>query len=254
MIVDYAHFGDVITFDTTFGTNKESRPFRIFVGFNYFIQTTVYGAALMYDETFKFFKWLFETFIKAHNGNQPQTIFTDQDSAMMKAIEKVFIEAWHGLFSFHIMQNTVKHLPQRENEGSSLLFDFTSCMFEYEYKEKFEQEFNITRSKMNNHSWLDSIYKFKEKWAECYMKDVYTLGMRSIQLSEGLNSDLKDHFQSNFDMIQFLKHFERVVQGKRDKELDSLFKNRKKIPRVKIRTPILLQARKLYTPIIFEAF
>jgi zinc finger SWIM domain-containing protein 3 len=30
MIVDYAHFGDVITFDTTFETNKESRPFGIF--------------------------------------------------------------------------------------------------------------------------------------------------------------------------------------------------------------------------------
>ena len=29
MIVDYAHFGDVITFDTTFGTNKEYRPFEI---------------------------------------------------------------------------------------------------------------------------------------------------------------------------------------------------------------------------------
>ena len=23
MIIDYAHFGDVVTFDTTFGTNKE---------------------------------------------------------------------------------------------------------------------------------------------------------------------------------------------------------------------------------------
>lgn len=29
MIVDYAHFGDAITFDTTFGTNKESRPFGV---------------------------------------------------------------------------------------------------------------------------------------------------------------------------------------------------------------------------------
>jgi zinc finger SWIM domain-containing protein 3 len=26
MIRDYAHFGDVVSFDTTFGTNNESRP------------------------------------------------------------------------------------------------------------------------------------------------------------------------------------------------------------------------------------
>lgn len=36
MIIDYAQFGDVVTFDTTFGTNKEYRPFGVFVGFNHF--------------------------------------------------------------------------------------------------------------------------------------------------------------------------------------------------------------------------
>jgi len=41
----------------------------------------------------------------------------------------------------------------------------------------------------------------KEKWVECYMKDVYALGMRSTQLSENLNSELKSHFKSDFDII-----------------------------------------------------
>jgi zinc finger SWIM domain-containing protein 3 len=30
MLFDYAQFGDVVTFDTTFGTNKEYRPFGVF--------------------------------------------------------------------------------------------------------------------------------------------------------------------------------------------------------------------------------
>jgi hypothetical protein len=55
MVVDYAHFGDVITFDTTFGTNKEFRPFGVFVGFNHFREIVIFGAALMYDETFESF-------------------------------------------------------------------------------------------------------------------------------------------------------------------------------------------------------
>ena len=42
MIVDYAHFGDVITFDTTFGTNKEYRLFGVFVGFNKLRETVVF--------------------------------------------------------------------------------------------------------------------------------------------------------------------------------------------------------------------
>ena len=88
------------------------------------------------------------------------------------------------------------------------------------------------------------------------MKDIFTLGMRSTQLSESLNNDLKIHFKSDFDIIRFFKHFERVVQGKRNNELKSEFDSRKKLPKIFMRRPppMLVQASKLYTPCIFEAF
>uniref|UniRef100_A0A453TA01 Protein FAR1-RELATED SEQUENCE n=1 Tax=Aegilops tauschii subsp. strangulata TaxID=200361 RepID=A0A453TA01_AEGTS len=47
------------------------------------------------------------------------------------------------------------------------------------------------------------------------MRNAYTIGMRSTQLSESLNSDLKDHLKSALDILRFFKHVERVVQGKR---------------------------------------
>jgi len=197
MVLDYAHFGDVVSFDTTFGTNNESRPFGVFVGFNHFRETVIFGAALMYDETFESFKWLFETFLKAHNGQQPKTFYTDQDAAMMKAVGEVFVETWHGLCTFHIMQNAIKHLHEEKdedknegkkkqkkkekneeknegkkkekNEEPSILSDFSACMFEYEDIAEFEQNFTLMRQKVNKQSWLDSIYKLKEKWAECYI-------------------------------------------------------------------------------------
>jgi hypothetical protein len=53
MFTDYVYFGDVVSFYTTFGTNKESRPFSVFVGFNHFRETIVFGAVLMYDETYE---------------------------------------------------------------------------------------------------------------------------------------------------------------------------------------------------------
>ncbi|XP_071901091.1 uncharacterized protein [Coffea arabica] len=34
MLIDYNFFGDIVTFDTTYKTNKEYRPLRVFVGFN----------------------------------------------------------------------------------------------------------------------------------------------------------------------------------------------------------------------------
>ncbi|XP_043705271.1 protein FAR1-RELATED SEQUENCE 5-like [Telopea speciosissima] len=51
MIIDYVLFGDVVTFDTMFCTNKKNRPFEIFSGFNHHKGLIVFVAALLYDET-----------------------------------------------------------------------------------------------------------------------------------------------------------------------------------------------------------
>jgi hypothetical protein len=52
----------------------------------------------------------------------------------------------------------------------------------------------------------------------------------------------------------FLKHSERAVQGKRDKELYAKFEARKKLPRIRMNAPMLLQTSKVYKPAIFETF
>ena len=283
MIVDYAHFGDVITFDTTFGTNEEYRSFGVFVGFNQFRETVVFGAALMYDETFESFKWLFNAFLSIHNKKQPQTIFTDQDSAMGKAVSHVFTSTWHGLCTWHISQNALKHLCSRnekdseteeeegegegegEDEGgrggggggeeeSSTLLDFSACMYQYEKKTEFEEAFDAMRGKVSKSTWLDSIYMLKHKWAECYMLDVFSIGMRSTQLSESLNNALKKHLKSDLDIVRFLRRVEQVVEDKRERELQAEFESIKKQPRILMMAPILVQTSKIYTPAIFQAF
>uniref|UniRef100_A0ACD5TVT3 Uncharacterized protein n=1 Tax=Avena sativa TaxID=4498 RepID=A0ACD5TVT3_AVESA len=270
MFLDYAHFGDVVTFDTTFGTNKEYRPFGVFLGLNQFRKTTIFGAALLFDETFDSFKWLFETFLATHNGRQPRTIYTDQDVAMGKAIGEVFTESYHGLCTFHIMQNAIKHLcplkgeekdggndegkGEDEEEESHIITGFSECMYGYEDKEEFKEAFDNIRLKAHKQTWLDSIYKLKEKWAECYMRDVFSLGVRSTQLSESFNNSLKNHLKSDFHIVRFLKHFERTVEVKRTEELQSEYEARKNIPRIKMNTPMLVLASKEYTPIIFDSF
>jgi zinc finger SWIM domain-containing protein 3 len=173
MILDYAYFGDVVTFDTTFGTNKEYRPFGVFLGLNQFRETTIFGAAILFDETEDSFTWLFETFLAAHNGKQPKTIYTDQDTTMGKAIQIVFTKLYHGLCTFHIMQNVIKHLSlvkgqeeeegEQEGEESHILTDFSACMYGYEDKTLFQEAFDTMRTKMHKQTWLDNIYKVQEK-------------------------------------------------------------------------------------------
>ena len=190
---------------------------------------------MLFDETFDSFEWLFGTFLAAHNGRQPRTIYTDQDAAMGNALEAVFKESYHGLCTFHIMQNAVKHLSPIKGEGKddgedkhegehkdggeekdedeelSILKDFGACMYGYEDKAEFEEAFDNLRCKMHKQTWLDYIYKVKEKWAECFMRDIFSLGVRSTQLSESFNNSLKNHLKSGFHIIRFLKHFERTL-------------------------------------------
>ena len=51
------------------------------------------------------------------------------------------------------------------------------------------------------------------------MKKAFTLWMRTTQFSESLNLDLKSCMKPDVDIIQFFKHFERIVEEKRYNEL-----------------------------------
>ncbi|KAL8491372.1 hypothetical protein ACS0TY_023123 [Phlomoides rotata] len=102
MKTDYACFGDVVNFDTTHRKNKEGRPFSLFVGVNHHRQTTIFGAALLYDETASTFIWLFDTFVKAMSEKIPQTVLTNQDVAMAKALATQWSGTYHRLCIWHI--------------------------------------------------------------------------------------------------------------------------------------------------------
>lgn len=79
------------------------------------------------------------------------------------------------------------------------------------------------------------------------MNDVFTPRMRSTQLSEILNNDLKKNYlKAKIDILRFLGHSKRVVQGKRDKELLAEFDSRRKQPIIKVKTHMLLQISKSY--------
>ena len=82
-------------------------------------------------------------------------------------------------------------------DDSSFLQVFKTCMSEFNDEIEFDEiEFEkiwedmIDTYAIHDRSWLDNIYKLKEKLAKCYMKNQFTLGVRSTQLSESLNRDL----------------------------------------------------------------
>ncbi|XP_028801512.1 protein FAR1-RELATED SEQUENCE 5-like [Neltuma alba] len=214
MLVDYAYFGDVISLDTTYCTNRNHRPLAIFSGLNHYRGIIIFGATLLYDETTESFKWLFETFLKANKQKRPATMFTDQDQAMARALHEVVPEVKHALCTWHIEQNGIKHLGNKMKGGSHFLRDFNKCMFAIEDKSQFEETWASLISSFNleDNLWMKSIYEIKEKWAWCYMKYYITLGIRSTQISESVNADIKSVTNPSHNIDEFFKSLSGLLQ------------------------------------------
>jgi zinc finger SWIM domain-containing protein 3 len=148
--MDYKCFGDAVSFDTTFQTNKFEMSFAPLLGTNYHKQTIIFGAALLFDETIPSFIWLFETFLIAMGGKHPSTIFTDQDAAMVGTIAYVFPNTSHCLCLWHIYLNVSKHLSHVIHaHPHHFLSDFKSCVYEHRSEECFQTKWKELLSKYN---------------------------------------------------------------------------------------------------------
>jgi zinc finger SWIM domain-containing protein 3 len=73
----------------------------------------------------------------------------------------------------------------------------------------------------HENKWLVDIFKLKEKCPQAYVKRTFTAKMRSTQLSERFNYDLKDCLRIDLNILEFFIHFERVVKQKCDKKLEA---------------------------------
>ncbi|XP_057717760.1 protein FAR1-RELATED SEQUENCE 7-like [Arachis stenosperma] len=63
-IVDYEYFGDVLAFDTTYKKNVYNKSLVIFSRTIHHGQTTIFGCALLSDESSETFKWALKKFLK----------------------------------------------------------------------------------------------------------------------------------------------------------------------------------------------
>ncbi|KAK4417268.1 protein FAR1-RELATED SEQUENCE 5 [Sesamum alatum] len=197
MMVDYSHFGDVVSFDTTYRKNKEGRPFALFVGVNHHKKTIIFGAALLYDETVSTFIWLFDTFARAMSGKQPKTILTDQDATMAKALTMTWPNTCHCLSIWHIYQNAAMHLSSVFARFTSFSKDFSACIYDFEEEEEFLCAWDemLNKYELKSNEWLERMFKLREKWALVYGRQSFCGDITTTQRSESMNSVLKKIYE-----------------------------------------------------------
>ena len=66
--LNYSLYGDVVSFDTTYDTNRYKMVFAPFTGLDNHRLCVTFGAAFLGDEKAESFKWLFNKFLDAMGG------------------------------------------------------------------------------------------------------------------------------------------------------------------------------------------
>lgn len=110
MILDPMYFGDVVPMDTTYYTNYVNIPLALFCGFNHYTGSIIHDVVLLSNETIDSTKWLFNPFLDVHNNKRARNFFNDQGQAMDISLAKVKFETRHGLCTWYLLKNGIKHL------------------------------------------------------------------------------------------------------------------------------------------------
>ncbi|XP_035543604.1 protein FAR1-RELATED SEQUENCE 5-like [Juglans regia] len=252
----YQYFGDIVTFDATYLTNRYKMPFVPFTGVNHHHQSIMFGCALLINETAESYTWLLKTWLEAMLGRAPSTIITDDDKSMAKAIANVLPNTTHKLCLWHILQKFPEHLAHVYNRYAQFKYDFNRCIHETLTIEEFELEWTemCLKYKLEENSWLQTIYVKREKWVPTYLRSTFCAGMSTTQRSESMNKFCKDYVRSSTMVSDFVHQYDKALNARYLSEKEKDVKTKTSRPILKTSTSIEEEVAKLYTRKSFLIF
>ncbi|XP_010661460.1 protein FAR1-RELATED SEQUENCE 5-like [Vitis vinifera] len=234
--MDYACFGDVLAFDTTYRTNAYKKPLVVLVGVNHHHQTVVFGCALLIDESVGTYEWVLETFLDAMMNKKPISVVTDGDKAMRKTIKKVLPDSCHRLCSWHLQRNAFTNVHIKD--FSSI---FARCMFMRGNEEEFEKVWHemVANLGLNENRWVIEIYGKRKRWAEAYLRGNFFGGMRTTQRCESMNAYLNRFLKIRLRLYEFVQQFDRAILRIRQNEAKVEFESNNSSPVLSTKLSIL---------------
>ena len=193
--IAYEHYGDVISFDTTYETNRYNLKFAPFVGINGHGDNLLFAGAVLSDETTDTFRWLFNTFRICMGGKAPKAIITDQDAAMKAAIELEYPETIHRNCLFHIVSKAEIYCGPAFNKIKGFAMDFYDIVYNSLTIEEFESlwKYMIEKHKVERLRYLQIMYENRHRFVPVYFKENFFPFICSTSRSERTNAIFKDN-------------------------------------------------------------
>lgn len=253
--LDYDCFGDVVSFDATFRLNKYNLICAPFVGVNHHWKNVLFGCAFLLDESTNSYVWLFESFLESMGNTQPKTIFTNENEAMSKAIDTVFMKTRHRLSTWHIVKDARRNLA---NQFANLEFMkyLNKCFYECHDETEFQVLWDdmINKFSLGDHLWLKKVYSLREKWCLVFNSDTFSANIDSVQRSGNIDSVFHQVSTKRLDVISFVQHFEEKTKEMHLDELEDDHFCKHAVPRLQVWSGILKHAVYVYTNKIFNFF
>ncbi|KAK0581459.1 hypothetical protein LWI29_014019 [Acer saccharum] len=149
----------------------------------------------------------------------PKAIIIDQDKAMQKGIEVVFLEARHRWCLWHIL----KKLPEKlrgYKQYEYIKFAMLNVVYDSLSRDNFEENWKNFIKKYNlfDNKWLHGLYNERQRWVPAFVKDVFWVGMSTTQRSEGINAFFDGYVNSKTTFKQFVEQYENALRDKVEKE------------------------------------
>ncbi|XP_031124283.1 protein FAR1-RELATED SEQUENCE 5-like [Ipomoea triloba] len=236
---NFGCFGDVVSFDGTYQTNRYDMIFTPFTRIDNHKKSITFAVGLLTKEDIASYIWLFEHFKKAM-GAEPKVIVTDQDPTMRQAIPAVFNEARHRFCMWHT-------LCARKKLNSVVWSSYLEPLeFENEWKSIME-EFDLV-----NNNWFVQMFELRRFWIPAYFRDAPMAGLlRTTSRSEGENAVFSQFTTPLSSLVQFYMQFERALDSQRHNHAKLTSDSDGNIPEMKTPLPIEKHASTVYTLSIF---
>ncbi|KAJ4960205.1 hypothetical protein NE237_020115 [Protea cynaroides] len=251
----YVYFGDVVTFETTYLTDKYEMSFAPFVGVNHHGHSILLGCGLLTDETTESFVWLFKAWLACMSGNAPSAIITDQCKAIQEAIAMVFPKSHHRLCLWHIMQKFSDKLGALD-EYESIKKAIGTAVYDSLTVSEFEAawESMIQSYGIGHNEWLRTLYEDKERWVPVFLRGTFFAGMSTNQRSEKIYVFFYGYVHQKTSLKEFLDKYELTLHKKYEIESKLDFESRHRKPVLKTKCSYERQLSEVYTHSMFKKF
>ncbi|XP_019164429.1 PREDICTED: protein FAR1-RELATED SEQUENCE 5-like [Ipomoea nil] len=216
---NFVAFGDVVSFDATYSTNRYDLVLTPFTGVDNHKKCITFGAGLLLEEDIESYVWLFEKFKKAM-GMEPRIIVTDQDPAMKVAIPTVFKQARHRYCMWHIMCKVGEKVGPTLNKDEEFRNKLNSIVWTSSLEPPdFEMQWRELMEKYNlvEHNWFKTMFEARKHWIPAYFRDVFMGGLlRTTSRSESENYAYSRFSGPQSSLVEFMMNFDSALRSQRN--------------------------------------